>query len=590
MDVDIWSCGVILYALLCGCQPFEDKSTSAVYDKILSGKFKKPSHLSQDALNILEKILTQDPEKRIKIPDIKEHEFFKKHNSNQKPDQGIIIGKDSIPIDFSLIDDIEIAIGFKKEKVLKAIEANNHNIYTTTYYLRQKSLLLNGDQSKADINSTIFDESLLKKLESKKIDGKSVVSMSQGNENSANIKVNYSKIKDHEVQKDPNYGGTGGTSTIDGNIKKHSNITECQDSMIKVKNRTIETSYGGIKQQELTYAMDSDKKEDQVNMGLSGGKNSNNDGLKDVNFKKTNKEHARTYDHDFDTRKRSINKKDNNYLLGESISFEKSYDKPSSTIPMPTGQQLGAEKQRKNFGTRDSKDRSNGYNNNQTNSIESNYAKKDDSKRKISAKRASKNAISNRVIDNDPSILPKLDHDSKKDKIMNSSIIANPNSANKKSNKMIRQKNSKNAVTNNSSINSSQVAPYYQYIDDKYSQSKYMNSQHQPQPQKMAQSNILQNVNQISKITNKRKKTNTGNSSMRSDYDDIKARSQSRDQSRDHSFVKDVYRQQQPTSNAKSKVTTGSRKNSTSVNRPRPKPNVSSYYNYSLNVSRHGKY
>ena len=73
---------------------------------------------------------------------------------------------------------------------------------------------------------------------------------------------------------------------------------------------------------------------------------------------------------------------------------------------------------------------------------------------------------------------------------------------------------------------------------------------------------------------------------MRSDYDDIKGRSQSRESN----FVKDAYRQQ-PTSNAKSKVTTnGSRKNSTSVNRPRPKPNVSSYYNYSLNVSRHGKY
>ena len=110
-----------------------------------------------------------DPEKRIKIPEIKEHEFFKKHNKNLKPDLGIIIGKDNIPIDHDLITEIETTIGFKKEKILKAIEANNHNIYTTTYYLKQKSQLLNGQESKADINSTVFDESLLKKDRKQKI-------------------------------------------------------------------------------------------------------------------------------------------------------------------------------------------------------------------------------------------------------------------------------------------------------------------------------------------------------------------------------------------------------------------------------------
>ena len=35
--VDIWSSGVILFALLCGFLPFEDQNTSNLYKKIIGG-------------------------------------------------------------------------------------------------------------------------------------------------------------------------------------------------------------------------------------------------------------------------------------------------------------------------------------------------------------------------------------------------------------------------------------------------------------------------------------------------------------------------------------------------------------------------
>jgi len=41
--VDIWSIGVILFAMICGYLPFEDPNTSELYKKILAGDYQCPS-------------------------------------------------------------------------------------------------------------------------------------------------------------------------------------------------------------------------------------------------------------------------------------------------------------------------------------------------------------------------------------------------------------------------------------------------------------------------------------------------------------------------------------------------------------------
>ena len=76
--IDIWSTGIILYAMLCGYLPFEDKDNDALFEKILECKLVFPKYIPKLGKNLIERILVKDPNKRITIKEIKEHPFFLK--------------------------------------------------------------------------------------------------------------------------------------------------------------------------------------------------------------------------------------------------------------------------------------------------------------------------------------------------------------------------------------------------------------------------------------------------------------------------------------------------------------------------------
>ena len=80
--VDWWTCGILLYEMIAGIDPFSDDDPMMVYQKILKGKIKFPSGFDSNAKSLIKHLLDSDLTKRYGnlkngVKDITGHRFFK---------------------------------------------------------------------------------------------------------------------------------------------------------------------------------------------------------------------------------------------------------------------------------------------------------------------------------------------------------------------------------------------------------------------------------------------------------------------------------------------------------------------------------
>lgn len=76
---DIWSCGIILFALLTGHLPFDDENIRKLLLKVQNGKFLMPPDLSLEAKDLITKMLQVNPADRVTIDEILQHPLLKKY-------------------------------------------------------------------------------------------------------------------------------------------------------------------------------------------------------------------------------------------------------------------------------------------------------------------------------------------------------------------------------------------------------------------------------------------------------------------------------------------------------------------------------
>eukprot|EP00899_Mesostigma_viride_P024849 jgi/Mesvir1/5549/Mv15580-RA.1 len=133
-EVDVWSCGVILYALLCGSLPFDDENIPNLFKKIKGGIYTLPNHLSLGARNLIPRMLLVDPMKRMTIPEIRSHPWFQQNLPRYLAIPPPDTSAQAKQINQGVLERV-IKLGFSREHVVESLRCRIHNKGTVAYYL-----------------------------------------------------------------------------------------------------------------------------------------------------------------------------------------------------------------------------------------------------------------------------------------------------------------------------------------------------------------------------------------------------------------------------------------------------------------------
>jgi len=241
---DIWSCGIILYAMLCGTLPFTESKEEIIVRKIKTHDYSIPKYLSNEAQDMLNHILKINPEERFTIEGIKKHPWFNLIEPHLI--KGISLNEIKIPVDENILEIVK-NFGFDKEECRTLLLKNKFCSLTSIYYLCLKKYIREGGKSISDLESDLFEQYIN--------DPANYISQDSLKNNTKETKTENKNNK----------------NKIDNNIDKNSNTIVLKDknnSLKKEKNEN-NTEEINIKEKNLKKSINGNIENINVNLNLN---------------------------------------------------------------------------------------------------------------------------------------------------------------------------------------------------------------------------------------------------------------------------------------------------------------------------------
>ncbi|NWZ99863.1 PLK3 kinase, partial [Nesospiza acunhae] len=96
-ESDVWSLGCVMYTLLCGNPPFETSDLKETYRCIKQVEYTLPVFLSLPAKHLITGILRRNPQDRLTLDEILDHEFFKGYTPEKLPPSSCVMAPELSP-------------------------------------------------------------------------------------------------------------------------------------------------------------------------------------------------------------------------------------------------------------------------------------------------------------------------------------------------------------------------------------------------------------------------------------------------------------------------------------------------------------